>query len=68
MSRKLKGAKNCAGCEHVTFCDSCPGISLLEGNKDGECPVDYHCEIAHKRVNHLREVSAYAKEETLQKA
>jgi MoaA/NifB/PqqE/SkfB family radical SAM enzyme len=68
MAKKLKGAKNCGGCEHVTFCDSCPGISLLEGNKDGECPVDYHCEIAHKRVNHLREVAAYEKEEMLQKA
>jgi MoaA/NifB/PqqE/SkfB family radical SAM enzyme len=65
MARKLKGAENCAGCEHVTFCDSCPGISSLEGNKDGERPVDYHCEIAHKRVNHLREVTAYAEEKTL---
>jgi len=68
MARKLKETKNCAGCKHITFCDSCPGISLLEGNKDGECPVDYHCEIAHKRVNHLREVTAYAKEKTIQEA
>jgi MoaA/NifB/PqqE/SkfB family radical SAM enzyme len=65
MAKKLKGAKNCGGCKHVTFCDSCPGISLLEGNKDGECPVDYHCEIAHKRVEHLREVNTYAKEEAV---
>ena len=62
MEKKLKATKNCGGCEHVTFCDSCPGISLLEGNKDGECPVDYHCEVAHKRVEHLMEVTKYAKE------
>jgi radical SAM protein with 4Fe4S-binding SPASM domain len=68
MARKLKGATNCAGCEHITFCDSCPGISLLEGNKDGETPVSYHCEIAHKRVKHLTEEDTYAKEKTLQKA
>jgi len=65
IERKLKGAKNCGGCEHVTFCDSCPGISLLEGNKDGERPVDYHCEIAYKRVELLREVNTYAKEKAV---
>jgi radical SAM protein with 4Fe4S-binding SPASM domain len=67
-ARKLKGETNCAGCEHATFCDSCPGISLLEGNKDGECPVSYHCEIAHKRAEHLKEEVSYGKEKTLQKA
>jgi radical SAM protein with 4Fe4S-binding SPASM domain len=60
MEKKLKGTKNCGGCEHVTFCDSCPGISLLEGNEGGESPVEHHCEIAHKRVRHLREVITYA--------
>lgn len=68
LAKKLKGPENCAGCEHITFCDSCPGISLLEGNKDGECPVDYHCEIARKRVEHLTEEGTHAKEKTLQKA
>lgn len=68
MARKLKGVKNCGGCAHVTFCDSCPGISLLEGDKDGERPVDYHCEIAHKRVEYLREVTAHAKEKAIQEA
>ncbi len=67
-ARKLKGATKCAGCEHATFCDSCPGISLLEGNKGGECPVNYHCEVAHKRVEHLKEEVNYGKEKTLQEA
>jgi len=61
MERKLKGSENCAGCEHITFCDSCPGISLLEGNRDGERPVSYHCEIARKRAEHLTEEVRYAK-------
>jgi len=68
MARKLRGSENCAGCENITFCDSCPGISLLEGNRGGERPVSYHCEIARKRAEHLTEEVRYAKEKALQKA
>jgi hypothetical protein len=60
-ARKIKGVTKCAGCEHLTFCDNCPGISMLEGNKDGERPVSYHCEIAHRRAERLREETVYAK-------
>ncbi len=47
--KRLTGRKNCAGCRHAIFCDRCPGMSMLEGDRSGESPVDYLCSIAHKR-------------------
>lgn len=64
-TRKIKGSTKCAGCEHLTFCDSCPGISMLEGHKDGERPVSYHCEIAHKRAARIKEEAINAKEKSI---
>ncbi len=63
--RKLRGTTECAGCEYITFCDSCPGIAMIEGSRDGDTPVSHHCEIAHKRANYLKEVSDYAREKNI---
>lgn len=39
----------CRNCELVSLCGQCPGWAQLE-HWDDESPVDYLCEIAHKRA------------------
>lgn len=39
----------CMGCDLMSLCGQCPGWSQLEHGND-ESPVDYLCEIAHKRA------------------
>ncbi len=63
--RRLTGAKNCAGCEYAVFCDSCPGISMLEGDRSGESPVNYLCDIAHKRSELIKKEMAPWKKRNL---
>ncbi|MBI5233127.1 MAG: radical SAM protein [Deltaproteobacteria bacterium] len=65
-SKRLKGAETCAGCEYILICDNCPGFSMLEGDNDGERPVDYHCRTASKRAGHIKMESDYGKEKNLQ--
>lgn len=54
--KRIKGKKSCAGCKYIIFCNSCPGISMLEGNRDGEMPVRYYCEVAHRRAEYVKQV------------
>lgn len=53
-ARKLKGRNTCARCNYIVFCNNCPGISMLEGDKSGESPVDYHCEVSRKRAEYIK--------------
>lgn len=64
-ARGLKGPVTCAGCKDMLFCSNCPGFSMLEGDKDGERPVDYHCRAARLRSKHIRLEAALGKEKTL---
>jgi MoaA/NifB/PqqE/SkfB family radical SAM enzyme len=40
----------CMGCDLMSLCGQCPGWSQIE-HGDDESPVDYLCEIAHKRAD-----------------
>lgn len=43
----------CSSCELMSLCGQCPGWSQLE-HGDDESPVDYLCEIAHRRAEAFR--------------
>ena len=65
-SKKLKGTETCSGCEHLLFCDNCPGVSRLEGDENGERPVAYQCQLASRRAEYIKEL-CHEKEKALQK-
>ena len=65
-ARRLKGARTCAGCENLLFCSSCPGLSMLEGDRAGERPVDYHCAVASMRAKYIPREMEREKEKDLQ--
>lgn len=46
--KKLKYNRQCAGCDIVQFCNSCPGTSFIETG-DPRAKVDRFCEMAHFR-------------------
>jgi len=48
-SQKTKKAYKCQTCDLISLCGQCPSWAYLE-NKDLESPVEYLCEIAHKRA------------------
>jgi len=45
----LSSDNKCRMCELISLCGQCPGWAHLEHGND-ESPVDYLCEIAHKRA------------------
>jgi len=48
-SQKTKKAYKCQNCDLISLCGQCPSWAYLE-NKDLESPVEYLCEIAHRRA------------------
>ncbi len=39
----------CKTCDLISICGQCPGIAQIE-NGDQEMPVEYLCQIAHRRA------------------
>ena len=66
--RRPVGKNPCAECEHLIFCDSCPGVSMLEGDKSGETPVAYYCSVAQRRAEYFLHEADDGEEEGLGQA
>ncbi len=47
--RTISSDNRCRRCELMSLCGQCPGWAQIE-HGDDESPVDYLCEIAHKRA------------------
>ena len=39
----------CRQCEHIAYCDQCPGWSSLE-HGDADKPVEFICQVTHLRA------------------
>jgi len=52
-SATFKTDSECKSCNLSHFCQWCPGRALLEKG-DPEAPIEYFCELAHKRAERLR--------------
>jgi radical SAM protein with 4Fe4S-binding SPASM domain len=48
--RTLSSDNRCSKCDLMSLCGQCPGWAQIE-HGDDETPVDYLCEIAHKRAD-----------------
>lgn len=48
-TRTQSNNNKCRGCDLMAICSQCPGWAQLE-HGDDESPVDYLCEITHKRA------------------
>ena len=54
LSKKRTKQTKCISCRLMALCGQCPGWAELEGG-DMETPVDYLCEIAHRRAEKFNE-------------
>jgi radical SAM protein with 4Fe4S-binding SPASM domain len=50
--KKITRHTKCTGCEIKAMCGMCPANGELE-NQDGEEPIDFFCQVAHKRSRAL---------------